>query len=77
MSKQTFATLDLTTLGSVTGGLHVEGKGSVEIGPGTGKVEGEVKYDRSNYESCLAAITSKKGWTPEQLKGACGLPPEH
>jgi len=77
MSKQTFATLDLTTLSTVTGGLHVEGKGSVEIGPGTGKVSGEVKYDRSNYESCVAAVTSRPNWTPDQLKGACGLPPQN
>ena len=74
-NHETFASIDLATLSTVTGGLKVEGKGSVEIGPGTGKVEGEVKYDRSNYESCLAAITSRPNWTPEQVKNTCGAPP--
>lgn len=73
--KESFATIENVELAGVVGGLKVEGKGSLELGPGTGKVEGEVKYDRSNYESCVSAMTSRPGWTPAEVKDTCGLPP--
>src|SRR5262245_61182248 len=75
MSTNTFATIDLGELVTVTGGLEVEGEGSVNIGVGSGQVNLKGKYKRSNYESCAAAVTGRPGWTPGELKDACGLPP--
>jgi hypothetical protein len=76
MSKCEFTAIDSSDLSRVTGGMEVTGEGSVDIGPGTGKVDVKGTYKRSNYESCLAAVTSRKDWTPDQLKNACGVPPQ-
>jgi hypothetical protein len=76
MSKnEALSTIENTDLTTVCGGLEVTGKGKVEIGPGSGSVEGEVTYKRTPYESCLAGVMSRKDWTPEQVKNTCGLPP--
>jgi hypothetical protein len=76
MSKCEFTAIDASDLSRVTGGMEVTGEGSVDIGPGTGKVDVKGTYKRSNYESCVAAVTSRKDWTPDQLKNACGVPPQ-
>lgn len=77
MSKNSaFAIVDLSALTSVCGGLEVKGRGRVDIGPGSGTVEGDFEYRRTNYESCVNAVTSRRGWTPRQLKDACGRPPQ-
>lgn len=76
MSKaHTLEIVDLSALASVHGGLEVRGRGRVNIGPGTGTVEGDFEYRRTNYESCVNAVTSRPRWTPQQLKDACGRPP--
>ncbi len=75
MSKCEFTAIDLSDLAAVTGGMEVTGEGSVDIGPGTGKVDVKGTYKRSNYESCLATVTSHPGWKPEDVKNVCGLPP--
>jgi len=75
MKSPEFETIDLATLNTVNGGLEVEGEGSVDIGVGRGNVNGRFRYRRSNYESCVNAVTSQPNWTPRQLVRACGRPP--
>jgi len=75
MKSPEFETIDLATLDTVAGGMEVEGEGTVDIGPGRGTINVRGRYRRSNYESCVAAVTSKPDWTPRQLVRACGRPP--
>ncbi|HEY1550022.1 MAG TPA: hypothetical protein VGG28_19470 [Kofleriaceae bacterium] len=77
MSKRDFTSIDLSALATVTGGMEVTGEGSVDIGPGTGKVDVKGTYKRSNYESCLATVTSHPNWKPSDVKDVCGLPPSN
>ena len=76
MRAHEFETIDHTTLQTVAGGMEVEGEGSVDIGPGRGNINVRGRYRRTNYESCVSAVTSRPNWTPRQLVQACGRPPE-
>jgi hypothetical protein len=75
MSK--FASIDLAQLATVVGGMEVTGKGKVQIGAGGGEVDVEGTYKRNSYESCLATVTSRKDWTPEDIQKTCGMPPSN
>ncbi len=86
MSKnEALTTIENTDLTTVCGGLEVTGKGKVEIGPGSGSVEGEVTYKRTPYESCIAGVmgrtkkdptTGEKvpDWQPSDIPATCGMP---
>jgi len=75
MSKpNTFASIDLAQLATVVGGMEVSGKGKVQIGTGGGEIDVEGTYKRTPYESCVAAVTSRPGWKPEEIKTTCGEP---
>jgi hypothetical protein len=81
MSKHNeLSTIDHAALTTVHGGLEVTGKGKVEIGPGSGSIEGDVTYKRTPYESCLATVTSRKkadgtpDWDAKDIPLTCGLP---
>ena len=75
MSKLDFASIDLAQLANVVGGLEVTGKGKVQVGAGGGELDVEGTYKRTPYESCVAAMTSRPGWKPKDVKNTCGLPP--
>jgi hypothetical protein len=75
MSK--LATIALAQLATVVGGLEVTGKGHVQVGAGGGEIDVEGTYKRNSYESCLATVTSRPNWTPEDIQKTCGMPPSN
>jgi len=72
-----FVSIDSADLATVNGGYKMSGDGEVTFGAaGAGGVsaalKGKFDYEQSNYESCL---NRSAGWTPEQVRDTCGLPP--
>jgi hypothetical protein len=72
-----FATLDLSSLSSVTGGAGGANEDDVNIGvdiPGYGRGGVQGRRTRTNWGHC-ADIVKELGGTPADVRSTCGLPP--
>jgi len=69
-----FSSIDLAQLVNVVGGLEVSGHGRVQVGTGGGEVDVDGTYKRTPYESCVAAVTSRPNWQPDEIRSTCGEP---